>query len=650
MNEFNYDNEIIEISSDNNEVEELYEESISKNNNKKSQKSLKEKWNDLSKGTKTGIVVGVVILLLLIFGIIIYQVFFNNSDKENKLKEEPVILEKDNYRYEDGVLVFLDKSDKSIGTYECVDKDTEKCFVAKLDYSKDSFERITSVYESGEEIIKNANIYFNNIVFVYDEGKISLYNIDTKEKDLELKSIKTYDTEENLVVIEDEDNKFGIIKITEEGYDYLFRCSFDNVGIINTKLVYSAVQDKDKHYIVDRDGRRISKNFNNTIMSASKDYVVVKNDAEYSLYDYENRELLSDYDYIKEIDGIITLVKENRLYLRDSALNKLHEDGIRLENSNYVKKYVYDKNNRLIETKKSYEIELDKNNVFVTIGEDTKEINTLNGLISSKLNYISYYGDKLYFYGDEEKTEVLGTYTCTNKNSIESEEDTLNKCYIYENELGISGIYNNEYVFIYDNESNEDIKYYLYSLKENKAKGTYSSLEIIDKSELNTQSKLINTQSSYIIAKSATGNNKGNLGVLEINSEKVQGKVNFSYKSVVKEGDYYLLQNINNNYSIYNNEFTKISNDFSYVKLYENYYIGISNNKLNVYSYDRTLGILEKDIEINDTSYDITFDNGFVITVGTNTYKFDNSGNEIKDEPSTEEVIEPELNGEENGE
>ena len=650
MNEFNYDNEIIEISSDTNELEKLYEEPVNKSPKKAPKKSIKDKWNDLSKGTKIGIIIGGVLLFLIIFGIIIYLVFFNNVNKEDKPEEEPVILEKDNYRYEDGVLVFLDKSDKSIGTYECIDKDTEKCYVAKLDYSKDMFERIVNVYENGEEVIKNAGIYYNNFVFVYDEGKISLYNIDTKEKDLELKSIKTYATEENLVVIEDEDSKYGIIKITEEDYDYLFRCSFDNVGIINADLVYSVVLDKDKTYIVDRDGRRISKNIDDTIMSASKEYIVGKNDTVYSLYNYENEELLSDYDYIKEMDGIITLAKDNRLYLRDNVLNKLYEDGIRLENNDYVKKYVYDKNNRLIDTKKSYEIELNENNVIVKIGEDTKEINTLNGIISSKLEYVSYYGDKLYFYGDEEKTEVLGTYTCTNKNNIENEEDTLDKCYMYENELGISGIYNNEYVFIYDNENNEDIKYYLYSLKENKAKGTYSSLEILDKSELGAQSKLINTQSSFIIAKSASGNNKGNFGVLEINSEKVQGKVNFNYISIAKEKDYYVLQNINNNYSIYNNEFTKISNDFSYVKLYENYYVGISNNKLNVYSYDRTLSILEKDIEINDTSYDITFDNGFIITIGANTYKFDSSGNEIKDVPSTEEIVDPEVNGEENGE
>lgn len=648
MNDFNYDNEIIEISSDDTKNEVGFEEPQVKEVVKKPQKSFKNKWDDLNDGIKTGIIIGSIAILLVIIGLIIYLVFFNKPKEEEKPKEDPVILEKDNYRYEDGKLIFLNKSEKAIGEYECTIKDAEKCYVAKLDYSSDTFDRIKSVYEDGIEIEKNAPIYYDNYVFVYDNEKISLYNINTKESDLDLRSLKVYDTEENLVVIENEDSKYGIIKITEEGYEYLFRCSYDNVGIINTELVYSTVQDKDKYYIVDRDGRRVSNNIKATIMSASEDYIVGENDGVYSLYTYEYDELISGYDYIKEINGIITLVKENRLYLRDKELNKLYEDGIRLENDNYVKKYVYDKNNRLIETKKSYELEVEENIATITIGDDTKEVNTLEGLISNKYSYLSYYGGKLYFYSDEEKEDVLGTYACTNKNSIETEEDFLTSCNIYVNELGMSGIYNNEYVFIYDNANTDDIKYYLYSLKENKAKGIYSSLNIINEQELNAQIKPIPTSSSMIIAKSATGNNKGNLGVLEINSEKVQGKVSFSYKNISKEFNYYLMQNIEDSYSIYNEDFTKISNEFSHIKLFKDYYAAISNNKLNIYSYDRTLGILEKDIETNSTSFEVTFDNGFTITIGNDTYKFDKSGNELVEEPEVEDT--PILDGEENDE
>lgn len=47
-------------------------------------------------------------------------------------KEKPVIDEKDNYIYNNGTLKFLDKDDKTIGDYECENKDENKCYVAYL--------------------------------------------------------------------------------------------------------------------------------------------------------------------------------------------------------------------------------------------------------------------------------------------------------------------------------------------------------------------------------------------------------------------------------------------------------------------------------------------------------------------------------------
>jgi len=386
MNDFNFDNEIIEISSDDTETTPKFEEVVEEKTKKikKPKRSLKEKWNDLSKKNKVTIIILSVLIVLLIIGLALYFVF--RKDEEEKPIEEPVILEKDNYRYEDGKLVFLDKNEKEIGTYECSDKDTEKCYVAKLNYSNDTFDRIKSVTETGEEIEKNSQIYLDNFVFVYDKGQISLYNISTKESELELKTIKTYGTDKNLVVIEDTDSKYGLIEITEEGYEYLIRCSYDNLGIVNSDLAYLVAQDKDEHYIVDSTGKKLSKNINADISSVNDKYIVAVQNKTYNLYSFEYEELLSDYDYISLHDGVIALIKSNRLYLVNADLNKLHEDGIRLENKDYVKKYVYDVNNKLVETKKSYEIELKDNKAIITIGKDIKEINLYEGEVSSKLN------------------------------------------------------------------------------------------------------------------------------------------------------------------------------------------------------------------------------------------------------------------------
>jgi len=657
MNDFNYDNEIIEVSDETNgtTLEELIKKETESGNNRP-QKNKKRKIN-LTKQQKIALILIGILIVLLIIGIVLY--FVLKKDDETKMPEDPiVIIEKDNYRYENGVLVFLDNNEKDIGKYECTNKDSEKCFVTKIDLSNDTFDRIKNIYENGQEIIKNSKIYFEKYVFVTDGDLVYLYNMIDKETELELKNIKIYNTDENLVVVEDDNSLYGLIEITEDGYEYLIRCSFNNLGIVNTEQILLLAQDKDKNYIVDKTGKQLSKNIKVEVKSANSEFVVGFINDTYNLYNYDFEELISDYDYISLHGETVALVKNKRLYLLNNNLSKLYEDGIRLENTNYIKKYVYNADNRLIETLKSYEIENNNNIVNVTIGDNTKEINAIEGAISSNLSYISYYDGKLYFYSDEEKTDVLSTYTCNNKNIFNTEEDGLTLCNIFVNDLGTSGIYNNEYVFIYDSKNSNDKIYYLYNLKDKKIKGTYSEIQIVSESELGNQIKPVYTSSSFIIAKSAVGNNKGNYGVLEINSEKVQGKVDFKYESIIKNNKYYLLKNIDKTYSIYNNEFVKISNEFENIKLYDKYYVGINGKKLNVYSYTNTLGILENDLSITNDDFEIDFANGFEITVDGKKFNYDKNGKEIiNNELENDNITEDEninqdleIEGDNNGE
>ena len=172
MSDFNYDNEIIEIDSDNTPKVDKEEngninEFVSPIEVKRQKKSLIDKWNDIPKKKRTIIIISFAIILLLIVATILYFTVFKKEKKE-VVEEEKVVLEKDNYRYENGKLLFLDKSDKVIGEYECVNKEPEKCMVMKNDYTKDEFERVISTYENGDEITKFGQIYDNNYVFVTD--------------------------------------------------------------------------------------------------------------------------------------------------------------------------------------------------------------------------------------------------------------------------------------------------------------------------------------------------------------------------------------------------------------------------------------------------------------------------------------------------
>ena len=647
MNDFNYDNEIIEIDNSesikNPEEKVAFEEPKPLETIKKEHKSLKEKWINLDPKKRRAIIILSVILLLVIFAVVIYFVFFKKEEVKEP-EEETVILEKDNYRYENGNLLFLDKSDRVIGEYECTNKDPEKCLTMKADYSLDTLERVISTYENGDEIVKSSQIYLDKYVFITDGKESNLYDIKSKKKLLNIKNYKVYGTDRNLVVIANEDEKYGLIEINDEGYNYLIRPSYDNLGIVSTKNIFLVALDKDKTYLIDKEGKKISSNISGTIKTASDKYIVVLKNKTYNLYSYDNEELISDYDYIGLNDDLISLVKNNRLYLRDNDLNKLNEDGIRLSNSDYVRKYIYDNDNKLKETKKSYDIAVQDNIAMVTVDSDIKNINILEGKVSKNYDYLSYYDGKLYFYNDEEKDDVLGTYTCKNKNEITNADSKLEKCMILTTIDGYTGIYNNNIVLLYDN-NNSDTIYTIYSLKDKAVKGTYSYLEIVNSDEINSNIKHIGTSTSYLIAQTNTGNNKGNYGVLEINTEKIKGKIAFDYQSIKKENDYYLFKNLQGLISIYNKSFSKISNDFAYIELLDKYYVGIINNKLNVYSYLNKNNFLEKDIDVTDNKYEISVDNGFVIKSGDQTYNFDSNGKLIV--PKEDNIVEDNTNNEE---
>ena len=634
----NDSNEIIEINNEDN-IKPL------ENNNDSAIKTIEPKRN---KNTKKVLrIVLIVAFSLIAILLVVLLVIYLMPKKEEEKPNESIVIEKDNYRYENGKLIFLDKSNREIGNYTCKSEGIDKCYVAKNAILEDNFERVKSIRDN-KEIEKNSQIYLDRYVFIIDNDEEFLFDIKDNDSLLSTKLFKAYNTEKNYVVIKNEIDKYGLIEITEDGFDYLIRPSYDYLGMINLKLNYLLAKDKDKTTIIDSTGKELSKNIQADVQSVNEKFVVGIKNNDYYLFTLQFEELLNDYDYIGLHNDIISLVKNNRLYLVDSNLNKLNEDGIRLENKNYVKEYIYD-DNKLIETKKSYEVISKDDGLYeITVGDSSKIINSYEGLASSNYDYFSYFDGKLYFYSEIEKLEVIGTYTCNNKNTINIVTNILDNCVIYSNNDLYSGIYNNDYVFIYDNNSNEDIKYYLYSLKEKKVKGTYSEINIINNEEMNNVVKSIYTGNSYIIAKNATGINKDKYGVLQITSDKVTSKIGFKNKSIIHENQYYLFITNDGIYSLYDESFDKISDDFDFIKLYDNYYAGIKNNKLNIYTYTNKSGVIENDISISGNEFAIDFSDGFKITINDDIYEYDKSGKiKIKEIEENTEVEESEENNEE---
>lgn len=621
MNDFDYNNEIVDVTEEDTKKEESKTEEFNPEDLVfgESEKKPKKEKKKLSKKSKIIIICGVVGVLLIASIVTVYFVFLK-KDKPDTPKKPDEIFSEDNYRYENGTLMFLNTMDKVVGRYECTNKDSKLCMVANVDLSEDTFDREKSVFKNGQEIFKNSKIYLDKYVFIKDGEKVFLYDFKKNEEVLNVISFKTYNTSRNIAVVNVE-NKYGVIEIQDDGFEYLIRPSYDKISMVNSTLLYLAAQDKDKLYILDIDGKKLSNNITSLVKSVGKDYIVGSLKNTYNLYDYNNKEVLSDYEYIGLYDEVIVLIKNKRLYLMDYSLNKLMEDGIRLENTNYVKEYVYDDNNKLIETKKAFDINVGSESIVVNNGSDEKEINLYEGAVSSNLSYVSYYDGKYYFYGDVEKNELLGTYTCTNKNVIKSSEDGLSSCYLYSSEDGISGIYNNQYVFIVDNSIIN-----LYDIKAKKVKATYNSIDITGDKEINSNVKLIYTSSSYVIVSPSNGNNKGYYGVIEINSEKVQNKVSFNYKEIVFKNNYYVMKNKDDGYSIYDNKFNKVSNEFVKIDTFDNYYIGYSSKTFNIYNYSSTLGILENDVACDNCEVTVTYKDGYSVKVNDKIFEYDKKG------------------------
>lgn len=630
--DFNYDNEIIEVGRDENVTVSFDEElnnALKEENETKVKRKIKNpfksflKWfNNLPKKKKIIFIVAFGIVLLLIIGLILFLVL--NNKEEDKPKD--VVVLEDNFRYDNGTLIFLEDK-KEIGKYECVDKDVKKCYVAYLDNESDTFDHEINVDESGNVIKKRSKIYLSNYVFVYDDGKILLYNMKDKKTEEKLESIKAYNTEKDYVVVEDKDNKFGLIEFADDTFNYVINAYYDYLGIVNPKDLLLVSETNKKQRIIGIDNKQLSKEFSVIIKNANKEYITAQSGKKYNLYSYNFEELLSDFDYISFHDTYVSLVKDGKLYFRDNKLNKMNEEGIALTSDTYNKINKFDEKNKLKSSEVSYEVTINADNISVLYGEDeTEVINKYEGVVSANYAYMNYFNSKLYFYSDEEKEDLIGTYECKNKNKLTSENDSLSTCNIYASSDGVSGIYNNNFVFISDNSSIAEKKNItLYSLNEKKNKATYTEINFINTGNVGANINHYYTEGLYVIAKSSS---KNSYGVIKLENNGAKNIIAFSYKNIVNNNGYYVLENNDGKFSIWNNNFSKISDEFDYVELLKDYYVGIVGTKLNVYRYQTTTNkVLESDITLPSTdyknAYKITIGTYIVINVGAEEYKYD---------------------------
>lgn len=581
--------------------------------------TLKDNWNDLSKKNKL-IVILIGIAILVIIAILLIVLLKKDVDYESS--EEPVVLEADNYRYENGKLFFLDSNDKEIGSYECQNKKENLCYVA-YSSNEDNFDVEQNIYEDESAVQERMRIINDNYVFIYDnekenEEKIILYSISENTSSEEYKLVKQYNKNsliKDYVVVKNADDEYSLILFEEEKYEEVFETKYDYLGIITenkTPTEHLVATKNDKWYLIDFSDKEKTKAISYEIKDYNDKFLSVVNENDkYLLYDYENNQVTDEtYDYIDFAFDYVSFVKDDKLKIYDKSLNKLHEEAFELENEYYNKINVFNKKSGVLEESRyafSIALPQQSNSIALylkTATEDTEVlINTLESKVNANYANINYFDGKLYIYSDAEKTNVIGKYECTNPNNITSEDSVLDNCFIAsnsefndndmnyaKNNVGLLPIFNNRFVFIKDNPevtSAETMNIVLYDLASSKKLSTYRA---IDAGIYNGRQNISFVEGTGLLLMAK--NTKDYYGILKVNLSEVGSLANVKFGDKIKKiemlGDYYMIQKATDTYYLINKDGDTETSEFSgKIMGYKNNYVKVKNGSdYKVYTFD----------------------------------------------------------------
>lgn len=615
------------------ETKEEVKEELAKEKKENIFKKLAKKWKSLDKKKKIIVIcVAVVLVLLIAVGI-----FFLVSGNDGLLDDTPdVILESDNYRYENGTLIFLD-GDSEIGRYECEHKDETLCEVSYLT-NDDAFDKTRMIDENGNDLTLRSQIYHNRYVFVTDREstdteRIILYDMQENSTVQELKSVASYD--DNYVALENTDNYYGLAQINDGEFKMVIPYEYEAVGVLpdQEEITRVMVQKDGSQYISDLSNKVLTKAFDETIVGANDRYVKTKDsEGAYHVYDYNVTELKDKtWDYVVLLTDYMITVEDQKLYVMNYEGSPMNREGIALNNENYNAVETYEEL-KLIDTEKSFDYELTGTllniNVYNGSDKENHSINLNEGRLSSLLAYLEYFDGKLYLYSDQDKNTLIGSYPCDTRNEVGDGTTSLERCRIASEsfmrettgntketdesgKLGWIPVIGKRYAFIADGDT-----IVLYDFTDSKKLATYSN---VDTRSYTGVSEVTFTDASSV-SFIAQSKNSGKYGVARISSGGVTPLIAFEANSIKGLGNYYVVEK-DGTYALYDLDGSKKSDDktspivdyhgdylktykdnsyfvhkfngsvndqnsHTYIELYDEYYVTVDNKDINIYNYD----------------------------------------------------------------
>ena len=615
------------------ETKEEVKEELAKEKKENIFKKLAKKWKSLDKKKKIIVIcVAVVLVLLIAVGI-----FFLVSGNDGPLDDTPdVILESDNYRYENGTLIFLD-GDSEIGRYECEHKDETLCEVSYLT-NDDAFDKTRMIDENGNDLTLRSQIYHNRYAFVTDREstdteRIILYDMQENSTVQELKSVKAYD--DNYVALENTDNYYGLAQINDGEFKMVIPYEYEAVGVLpdQEEITRVMVQKDGSQYLSDLSNKVLTKAFDETIVGANDRYVKTKDsEGAYHVYDYNVTELKDKtWDYVVLLTDYMITVEDQKLYVMNYEGSPMNREGIALNNENYNAVETYEEL-KLIDTEKSFDYELTGTllniNVYNGSDKENHSINLNEGRLSSSLAYLEYFDGKLYLYSDQDKNTLIGSYPCDTRNEVGDGTSSLERCRIASEsfmrettgntkeidesgKLGWIPVIGKRYAFIADGDT-----IVLYDFTDSKKLATYSN---VDTRSYTGVSEVTFTDASSV-SFIAQSKNSSKYGVARISSGGVTPLIAFEANSIKGLGNYYVVEK-DGTYALYDLDSSKKSDDktspivdyhgdylktykdnsyfvhkfngsvndqnsHTYIELYDEYYVTVDNKDINIYNYD----------------------------------------------------------------
>lgn len=638
------------VLEDNETTAEEEKTTLPQVNKEKSGKGSKKKLN-LTKKQKIILIVVSAIILVALLSLIIYLLLPKKVEEPPQDPTPSITIDNGNYQYQDGTLIFLNDQKTQIGTYECEEKNEEACYVAYLDNDLDDVNATKNVYEDDTNVKFRSQIFHNRYVFLVDgSSTIKLYDILENKTVNEYSSLKYYETlGSDYVILKNTNNSYGIVEITSNEIKTVIDFTYDNLISLSKKDNILIAKKNNKYYLIDLNNKVLTKSTNKEIYDYNNKYLVLKYNNNYSLVTYNNETIYDNYNYIGLVnDEYVSLVSDGYVYIRDYEKNKYNEVGFNLYNTNYSGLNVYNKDG--VEKSSTYAYKTNVNNDTLTIfiknnnGTEEKALNLKDGKVSKSISYYSNFDGILYFYSDIEKTNLLGSYTCTNKNDFTSSEE-LKNCKIASNYSfddnfknnkngllanEILPIIDNRYVFINDDMNGSDGEAKVYDLYKKNTLATYKHISIgTHSTTLEFVPKLDN-----IIVK----NKSDKFGVINIDSNGITKTYDFVYDRMERIGTYIEVAKNNKYQILFNSDSSSIALSSKIYDFSGKYFVVKNNESFEIYSDngdDNPKKITKKSykvIKLVGESLYLAIDNDNKVHV----YLYDNT------EISSEEILLPE--------